>query len=222
MLFRIVLTALLAAVSTAFSQEAAKGGISVRFLAERLPGAIGDVLMVEGEVKSKPFRLPVNNLSEAQIAPGRTFAIQAAEKPVNLATVTLPEDGKAFNVLLVPSAKGGYSPIVIPAADPKFKPGDTYFYNHADKMVLGYVGTAKFGLEPGKGQILRPAGARPDKHYDVGFGVREKEGDRTLSKSRWPVEDTIRSYVFFFVNPKTKRIDFRAVDEFVPVEKPAP
>jgi hypothetical protein len=219
-MFRIALLAFLAAASTVFSQEAAKGGLSVRFLAERLPGAFGEVLMVAGEIKSKSFKLPVNNLSEPQIAPARVFVIQPLEKEVTLATVTLPEEGKAFNVLLVPSAKGGYTPIVIPAADPSFKPGDTYFYNHADKMVLGYVGTAKFGLEPGKGQILKPAGARPDKHYDVGFGVREKEGDRTLSKARWPVEDTIRSYVFFFVNPKTKRIDFRAVDEFVPVEKP--
>lgn len=221
-MFRTVLLTFLAAVSTAFAQEAAKGGLSVRFLAERLPGAFGDVLMVAGEVKGKPFKLPVNNLSEPQIAPGRVFVIQPVEKAVTLATVTLPEEGKAFNVLLVPSAKGGYSPIVIPAADASFKPGDTYFYNHADKTVIGFVGTAKFLLAPAKGQTLRPAGAKPDKYYDVGFGVREKEGDRTLSKSRWPVDDTIRSYVFFFVNPKTKRIDFRAVDEFVPVEKPAP
>jgi hypothetical protein len=125
-------------------------------------------------------------------------------------------------VLLIPATTGGYKPVVISSGDPSFKPGDVYFYNHADKPVLGYVGTAKFILEPAKGQTLRPAGAKPEKYYDVGFGVREKEGDRALSTTRWPVDDKIRSYVFFFVNPGTKRLDFRAVDEFVPPEKPAP
>ena len=67
----------------------------------------------------------------------------------------------------------------------------------------------------------RPTGAKPENYYDVGFGVREKEGDRALSTTRWPVDPQQRSYVFFFVNPKNNRLDFGAVDEFVPPEKPA-
>jgi hypothetical protein len=221
-MIRILLCSLLAGSALAAAQQPGKGDLTVRFLAERAPGNLDQVLLAAGEVKGKPFKLPVNHLSEPQPAPARVFAIRPADKEIALATVTLPEDGKAFNVLLVPSAKGGYEPIVIPAGDGKFKPGDVYFYNHADKTVLGFVGTAKFILAPSKGQILRPEGARDDGHYNVGFGVREKEGDRTLSKSRWPVDDTSRSYAFFFTNPKTKRVDFRVVDEFVPVEKPNP
>ena len=204
------------------AQAPAKGGVSVRFLAERAPGDIGEVVMVAGEARGKAFKLPVNFLSEAQPAPGRVFTIQPVAKAVDLATVTLPEEGKAFNVLLVPAAKGGYTPVVIPAGDPAFKAGDVYFYNHSPKTVLGFVGTAKLILASGKGQILRPEGPRKDQHYDVGFGVREKEGDRVLSKSRWPVDLTNRTYVFFYVNPKTQRVDFRAIDEFIPPEKPAP
>lgn len=221
-MLRSVFCLIVATLAGATAQEAGKGGPTVRFLAERVPAEIAEVVLLAGEAKSKAFSLPVNHLSDPQVAPARSFVIQPAAKAVNLVTVTLPEEGKAFNVLLVPSAKGGYSPVVIPAGDPSFKGGDVYFYNHSPKVVLGYVGTAKLVLQPGKGQILRPAGPRPDKNYDVGFGVREKEGDRVLSKSRWPVDDTNRSYVFFFVNPKTQRVDFRAVDEFVPVEKPAP
>lgn len=221
-MIRTFLCSLIAGSALAVAQQPGKGDLTVRFLAERAPGNVDQVLLVAGEVKGKPFTLPVNNLSEPQPAPARVFSIRPADKEIALATVTLPDNGKAFNVLLVPSAKGGYEPIVIPAGDPSFKPGDVYFYNHADKPVLGFVGTAKFILAPSKGQILRPEGAREDGHYNVGFGVREKEGDRTLSKSRWPVDDKIRSYVFFFVNPNTKRVDFRAVDEFVAPEKPAP
>ena len=140
-------------------------------------------------------------------------------KSTSLADVRLPEEGKAFIVMLIPAAKG-YQAVVMAANDPKFKPGDVYFYNHANKPVLGYVGTSKFTLAPGKGKSLRPAGAHKEGFYDVGFGVKEKEGNRAISTTRWPVEERIRSYVFFFVNPTSKRLDFRAVDEFVPPDAP--
>jgi hypothetical protein len=139
-----------------------------------------------------------------------------------LAAVTLPDAGKSFVVLLLPDPKGGYKSEVLRADDPAFKRGDNYFYNHADKTVLGFVGTAKFVLEPGKGHILRPEGAKDGRFYEVGFGVREKDGDKPLSSSRWPVEPNTRSYIFFFNNSQTKRVDFRAVDEFIEPEKPAP
>ena len=203
----------------AWAQEGPKSGdLKVRFLAERVPADLGQVVMATDKAKSTPFDLPINNLSQPQVAPARVFAVKPATgKDISLATVTLPDAGKSFIVLLVPAATG-YKPVVIAASDPSFKPGDVYFYNHGDKPVLGYVGTATFVLQPGKGQILTPKGAKEGTYYDVGFGVREKEGDRALSTTRWAVDDKQRSYVFFFVNPTTKRLDFRAVDEFVEPE----
>jgi len=201
------------------AQEADRSDLNVRFLAERAPAGLGQVVVAAEKAKSAPFDLPTNNVSPPVAAPARAFELRSAAKDVSLAKISLPDAGKSFIVLLVPAAAGGYQPVILRADDPAFKPGDVYFYNHADKTVLGYVGTAKFVLEPAKGQILRPQGARPEKFYDVGFGVREKEGDRALSTTRWPVDDKQRSYIFFFTNPTTKRVDFRAVDEFV---EPAP
>jgi hypothetical protein len=219
---RFALILLFAFSSLLHAQEPDKDGIKVRFLAERAPAEIGEVVLAADEKRSANFTLPTNNLSEPQLAPARAFKLQTVAKNLPLAAVTLPDAGKSFVVLLVPVAAGGYKPVVLRADDPSFKPGDTYFYNHSDKTVLGFVGTAKFVLEPGKGQNLHPEGARPEKFYDVGFGVREKEGDRALSSTRWPVEPNIRSYVFFFTNTQTKRVDYRAVDEFVDPEKKAP
>lgn len=128
---------------------------------------------------------------------------------LSLATVTLPESGDSFIV------------IVISANNPDFKAGDIYsvdiyFHNHSDKPVLGYVGKSKFALNPAKGTTLRPEGPGGEgNYYDVGLGFRDTEGERTLSMARWPVQEGIRMYVFFFVNSRTQRIDFRAVDEFV-------
>lgn len=217
---RFVSILLLVFSSLLQAQEPEKDGIKVRFLAERAPKEIGEVVMKAEEKQSANFTLPTNNLSEPQIAPARAFKVQTVSKSLALAAVSLPDQGKSFIVLLVPVPAGGYKPVVLRADDPSFKPGDTYFYNHSDKTVLGFVGTAKFTLDPGKGQSLHPEGARPEKFYDVGFGVKEKDGKQTaLSSTRWPVDPNLRSYVFFFTNSQTKRVDFRAVDEFVDPEK---
>jgi hypothetical protein len=199
--------------------QASRGDVSVRFLAERVPPGIGKVALAAEDAVTEPFDLPMNHLSETQTAPARAFVLRAVEKNATMAKIALPEQGKAFIILLIPSKEGGYQPIVIASEDPAFRPGDVYFYNHADKPILGYVGTSKFILQPSSSQIIRPAGAREENaFYDVGFGVREKEGDRALSATRWPVDNKTRSYVLFFVNPTTNRIDFRAVDEFVPAD----
>lgn len=212
----IVLLLLVLAPFLSAQQGDSKRGLKVRFLAERAPAEIGQVMLAAKEVKTAPFDLPVNHLSAAQTPPERVFAVWSAAKNVSLATVTLPENGDSFIVILIPSEKGGYSPIVISANNPDFKAGDIYFYNHADKPVLGYVGKSKFTLNPAKGTTLRPEGPSGEgKYYDVGLGFRDTEGDRTLSMARWPVQEGIRMYVFFFVNSRTQRIDFRAVDEFV-------
>lgn len=199
-----------------------KGSLKVRFLAERTPAETGKVSLVAKEAKSPLFDLPINHLSEPQTPPERVFAVWATGLNASLATVSLPEEGNQFIVLLVPAKEGGFKPVVIAAKANDFRPGDVYFYNHADKTVLGFVGTSTFTLEPGQGRSLRPDGAKGDgAYYDVGLGVREKEGDRTLSKARWPVQKQMRMYVFFYINPTNGRLDFRAVDEFVEPEAPA-
>ena len=82
------------------------------------------------------------------------------------------------------------------------------------------MGSVKFVIGGSSGRIVRPEGAKAERYYDVGFGVREEQGNRMLSTTRWPVDDHSRSYVFFFQNPTSGRLDYRAVDEFVP--PPAP
>jgi len=214
-MIRLLFTSLLL-ISGLYAQTQVPKDLQVRFLAERSPQQIAQVVMAVGDNRSTPFELPSNYLSAPLPAPARTFSLRAVTPDVSLASITLPEDGKSFIILLIPAKEGGFKPIVIRADDPTFKTGDVYFYNHTSKMILGYVGTAKFSLEAEKGLVLRPTGARAENFYDVGFGVREEQGDRTLSQTRWPVDDKVRSYVFFFVNPTTTLLDFRAVDEFVP------
>lgn len=218
-MFRTILFLLALLANDPGQAAPAKGALKVRFLAERMPPEIGQVVLAAKEAETAPFDLPVNHLSDPQAPPQRLFSVWSVAKNVSLATITLPEKGDSFVVLLIPAAEGGFKPVVIAAKDKEFAPGDIYFYNHADKTVLGYVGTAKFTLEPASGKVLRPQGADPEgRFYQIGLGVREKEGDRPLSTARWPVQKDMRMYVFFFINPRTQRLDFRAVDEFVEPE----
>jgi hypothetical protein len=214
------LVLLIVLLESAVGQSArTEAALRVRFLAERMPPEIGQVALAAKDAKTAPFDMPVNHLSEPQTPPQRLFSVWSMGKNVSLATVTLPEKGDNFVVLLIPALEGGFKAVVIAAKDKEFAPGDIYFYNHADKTVLGFVGTAKFVLDPASGKVLRPAGAEPEgRYYQIGLGVREKEGDRPLSTARWPVQKDMRMYVFFFINPRTQRLDFRAVDEFVEPE----
>ena len=215
---RILLATLLVlggfVMPVAAQQRATESKPHVRFLAERLPGENSEVVLVAGESRSEAFTLTQNNLTPVQIAPARVFDLLADGKNLKLARISLPEKGNSFVILLIP-AENSYKPVVLSASDPDFRPGDVYLYNGSDKPVVGFVGSTRFLIEAQKGQPLRPAGAKENAYYDVAFGVRENEGDRILSTTRWPVDDKVRSYVFFFVNPRNQRIDFRAVDEFV-------
>ena len=215
--FSILLSCLASALPQAMGQSRSSDAQpTVRFLAERSNEQIGQVQMAAGEAAGEAFDLPTNHLSTARPAPARAFILRTVDKQLPLAQIKLPEQGKAFIVLLIPSPKGGFSTEIISSNDPSFKGGDVYLFNHSNRPVIGYVGTARFLLDPSKGRVLRPAGAKDNAYFDVGFGVREEQGDRALSSTRWPVDPQARSYVFFFVNPKTNRIDFRAVDELVP------
>lgn len=209
------------AAAPAAAAPAKVTGLQVRVLAEFAPGDLGQVKLTgEKDQSSVLFDLPTNHLSNPIAVPARELQLFSPKANRPLAKLVLPEAGSQFIVLFITAKEGGYTPIIIDGNAASFRAGDIYFINHTPQTVLGYVGTATFVLESQAGKILRPSGAREGKFYDVGFGVREKEGDRALSTTRWPVDQHSRSYVFFFVSPKTKRVDFRAVDEFIPPTQP--
>ena len=193
--------------------------LEVRFAAQAKPSKLDDLVMVGEEARSDPFALPINYLTEPQEAPARVFRLEMEGKEQALATVKLPEEGNEFIVLLVPGVESVFEPVVIPARSSSFRPGDFYLHNVSKKPVLGKVGTTQFTIKPRSGEVVRPKGAREERFYDVIIGVQEKPKPRVISTSRWPLNANMRTYVFFFDNPKRGDVDFRAIDEFVPPEK---
>ena len=195
-----------------------KGDIRVRLLAIVAPPELGQVYLLSGETKSPAFDLPTNNVSDPITVTLRALQLKMSSKDTNLATITLPESGKRFVVILIPIAAGGYLPYIIRTDELAFKKGDCFFLNLSHKTIFGKLGTKDLLLEPGKSTIARPTGARKENYYDVAFASREGTEERILSTSRWPVDEQIRSYLFFFEDASGS-ITYRAVDEFVVEEK---
>ncbi len=189
-------------------------GIQVRLLAEQAPAQLGKVFLAFGEAKSAPIALPTNQLSEPRIAPARAMVLKTEDKEVPLCNIALPELGNAFAVVLVTAKPAGYTPIVVRTDDPAFKAGDVFFINRSDKTVLGKLGTTPLILKPGQSTKNRPSGAVDGKFYDIAFATRDDKGDKLISTSRWPIDNLLRSYVFFFTNGQGKT-SFRAVDEYL-------
>ena len=225
----------IAFTAPAMAQSGGEEGAVVRFLGERqMPGVARVVMVGEKGPAGEPFAVPLNHLTDPMPAPARTFSLRAAPDEgadaagaagaggAEVARVGLPEEGRKFIVLLLPDAQRRFRPVVLRADDQRFRPGDVYFHNLSTASIIGKIGARQFDLEPGKGRIEtpRPDGDRP--FIDVAFGQRlEGNQAKILSTTRWPIDDRVRGYVFFFVDPVTKRLTYRAVDEFVPPEPPA-
>ncbi|MES2923822.1 MAG: hypothetical protein V4819_19870 [Verrucomicrobiota bacterium] len=216
---------LLALLSPVLAQDKistkAAGGLQVKFLAEQAPESLGNVFLQFGDKeKSADFTLPTNRLSDPVAVEVRVMVLKTLDKAIPLCTITLPEVGSEFAVVLVTTKPAGFKPIVVRTDDPSFKAGDVLFINLTEKTVLGKLGTTPLVLKPGETAKSRPSGAIDNTYYDIAFATREETGDKLLSSSRWPIDNMLRSYLFFFTNAQG-RTTFRAVDEYLTPPAPA-
>lgn len=206
------------ATVTAQTEEPAKKddkAIQVRMLAEFAPDNLGKVLLeFPGEVKSASVDLPTNQLSRPISCAVRQMVLKTEQGGVTLCPINLPELGKSFAIVLVTAKPAGYSPIIVRTDDPAFKAGDVFFINRSDKTVLGKLGGTPLVLNPGATTKNRPSNPVDDTYYDIAFATRDASGDKLISSTRWPIDNHIRSYVFFFTDARGKT-SFRAIDEFL-------
>ena len=222
---RAILSVCLLLVLSAFSvvhaqTSSPKNPIVLRVLAEVVPEDLGPVYLSspDGETRTPEFDLPANNVSEPIPVTGRALVLKAKNKDLKLCAFALPDAGRAFAVIFTPAKPSGYKADVVRTDDPTFKRGDVFFLNRTEQTILGKLGTKPLVLDPGKSAITRPDGATEGAYYDVAFAARSEGKDRLLSTVRWPVDEQIRSYIFF-IQDANGRVTYRAVDEFVPPDK---
>lgn len=211
---------LIFAIAPALSQESkSESGVEVRLLAEAVPDNLGKVFMQMGEAKSSSVVLPTNQLSKPLYCSDRTMALKTEDGGNSICSITLPVNGKSFVVVLVIAKSAGYDPIIVCSDDPAFKAGDVFFINRSNQTILGKLGGAQLILKPGESKKDRPTNPVEDTFYNIAFAIREPGGNKLISSSRWPIDNQLRSYVFFFNDAKGKTT-FRAVDEYLVPAKP--
>lgn len=213
--FGLILALVLPVTAQDKPSSKAAGSLQVKFLAEQAPESLGNVFLQLGEKEKSPgFALPTNHLSEPVVVAVRIMVLKTLDKEIPLCTINLPDAGSEFAVILVTAKPAGYQPIVVRTDDPSFKAGDVLFINRSEKTVLGKLGTTPLILKPGETAKSRPSGPIDNTYYDIAFATREETGDKILSSSRWPIDNQLRSYLFFFTNAQG-RTTFRAVDEYL-------
>lgn len=195
-----------------------KPALQVKLLAVTAALDLGQVYLLSGDVKSPAFDLPMNNVSDAIAVTQRAFSLKSVNKDLSLCAIELPEAGKEFIIVLSPTKGASYRSVIVRTDDPSFRRGDVFFLNLTTHTVLGKLGTRALILESGKSAITRPDGPKEKGYYDIAFATRQETEDRIFSSSRWPIDDQIRSYLFF-LQEQNGRITYRAVDEFIPAEK---
>lgn len=192
-----------------------KNGYTVKLLAESFPSNLGKVCLQTADAKSQPFELPTNRLSDAIIVPDRAMVLKLDGKDLPLCKIALPAKGKSFIVVLLTAKPSGFTPTVIGTDDPAFKAGTVFFMNRSDTTILGKLGNTPLVLKAGDSTFAKPSGAVDNTYYKIAFGTRDgKSPDKMISSTRWPVEETSRTFVFFFTNAAGKTT-YRAVDEYL-------
>jgi hypothetical protein len=127
-----------------------KPRLLVKLLAVFVPENLGQVYLLSGDAKSAAFDLPANNVSEAQAVSQRGITLHTVNKDLPLCSISLPEGGNEFIIVLSPAKPSGYRSTVVRTDDPGFRRGDVFFLNLTTKTVLGKLGTRPLVLEPGK------------------------------------------------------------------------
>ncbi len=219
-------TALLASFAFPFAtlaaQEAEKG-ITVSMFAVALHGNQPKACVLSGaeaKLVSEPFEIPAYELSDPVTVKSRTFFLVAEgtapeEEPRTFATVTLPDKGRDFRVILIPSTAGKYQPTVIRADGPGFKDGDLFVLNLARQEIVANIGDDSFAMKPGGKHIVRLSGAVDNNYFPVMMGRRIGKTIHPITETRRPILRNNRSYMILY-QKNADSITYRGIDEFLP------
>ncbi|MEO5916334.1 MAG: hypothetical protein ABIS50_19010 [Luteolibacter sp.] len=197
--------------------EKSEKGLTVRLVADEVTEGQAKVLIQVDEKKSEPLDLPANRLSDPVPVTGRSLVLKTADGGTELCTVTLPEAGKSFAVLLASEKPAGYAPFVVRTDDPAFKAGDVFFINRTAKAMVMKLGGTDLVIEPGQFAKSRPTNPE-DKAYHIVISERDETGEKLVSSTRWPAGENLRSYIFLTTDAKGKTT-YRAVDEYLEAGK---
>ncbi len=133
-----------------------------------------------------------------------------------IATVAVPEAMRHLLVVLEPDStkeSGAHLAFVLNEAD--FPSQSIWFLNGTPRSIAIQLGNEWQTIVPGASHLLRPS-AKDGEALGVQMVFYEKEKWRAFSSTRWSLPRGQRHLVFFNVNPRTQRMDYNSLTDYLP------
>jgi hypothetical protein len=197
----------------------------VRLLAFSRVGDDMDVNIMDAagrQMSKAPVALPTQQLSPPEPVTGKSLVFTAGKDVKRiLGKVTLPAAGSEFVLIFLPSAKGSPQPYQIDAVslpESGFRSGDYAFVNYCGSPVGCDIAGERIVVPHGKSAVYQASksgkgqGNRPLVCYQQKDGAWEST---PFFSSRIIVQDGVRNLILICLDPRTGKIDFRGIPDFV-------
>lgn len=173
-----------------------------------------------GEKVFHPVLLNAFQISEAvalkAMPEQMNFYIKGTEDPAAaIASVAIPAGVQHALVVLAPNngqAKPSHQAFLVNEAD--FPDQSIWFLNGSPKPVAIQIEAASKSIPAGATQLLRPD-HQDGKPLSVQTVFFEKDKWRIFSSTRWVLPVGQRHLVFFHINPRTQRMDYNSLTDFI-------
>ena len=128
-------------------------------------------------------------------------------------------------ILLIRKGKqdsDGFFLIPIDGRLPNFGGASFLFVNASNIGFAGIIGDQKFALRPGKLKIIKPKPNHPPNICQVTLSYQREDTDKwkKFYDTRWPANDKVRSLVFFYQIPGTKRVGLAPIMQVMNKNRP--
>lgn len=173
-----------------------------------------------GHELTQPYKVPnLKTIAVGKTVPGKDG------KPVFQVYGKAESVAPQQIILLIRKGKensDGYHLIPIDARLPNFGGASFLFFNASNIGFAGIIGDQKFALRPGKLQIIKPKPNHPPNICQVTLSFQREGTDKwkKFYDTRWPANEKVRSLVFFYQIPGTKRVGLAPIMQVMNNNRP--
>lgn len=213
-------------MSFCHAQDAQK--ISLQFIAFPAQTPLEPVELVVGENTTIPIEIPGHELSpeykvprQASITVGINTKNEKGE-PTFQVLGNAPALASAKQIILL-IRKGeknsdGFTVVPIDGELDDFSGGSYLLVNVSQLSIGGMIGDKNFAIKPGQRSLIKPAATHIEDGCQVTLAYQKDETDQKGKKfydTRWTVTERIRTLVFFYQDPETKKIGVAPIVNFL-------
>ncbi len=179
-----------------------------------------ELVVQSGEKSFQPANVTPFQISEPLILKAKpeqlSFFIKGVESAeAVLASVAVPDGFKHMLIVLAPKndqRAPSHQAFLINEAD--FPDQSIWFLNGSGKPVVIQIADAKHSLAAEAAKLVRPEN-KSGEPLGVQAFFSEKNKWRIFSSTRWVLPQGQRHLVFFQVNPRTQRMDYNSLTDFI-------